>query len=133
MLAKFSKASRYGLDIVKGFFIRLREKGPNSARIFIVVRALNLATSQLNALTSSRRVECPCCGWTGFGFLADDTVKFWLPQVFCPECGSHERQRMLQLYIDRHASRLGATQGALLSFAAEDDLRQPTCATEKIK
>ena len=133
MLAKLSKASRYGLVVVKGFFIRLREKGPNSARIFIVVRALNLATSQLNTLTSSRRVECPCCGWTGFGFLADDTVKFWLPQVFCPGCGSHERQRMLQLYIDRHDSRLGETQGALLHFAAEDDLRKLIRANEKLK
>ena len=133
MLAKLSKASRYGLVVVKGFFIRLREKGPNSARIFIVVRALNLATSQLNQWTSIRRVECPCCGWTGYGFLADDTVKFWLPQVFCPECGSHERQRMLQLYIDRHDSRLGETQGTLLHFAAEDDLRKLIRGNDKLK
>lgn len=133
MLSRLAKASRYGLDIGKGFFIRLWNKGPDSARIFITVRALNLATSQRNKRTSSRRVECPCCGWTGFGFLADDTVKFWLPQVFCPGCGSHERQRMLQLYIDRHDSRLGEVQGALLHFAAEDDLRKLIRANDKLK
>ena len=132
MLTKVARLLRYGFDIVQGFFIRLFTKGPNSARIFLWVRALNLTISQLNKTGRSKRVECPCCSWKGYDFLADDTVKFWLPQVFCPSCGSHERSRMLHLYLGRHDARLGETEGTLLHFAAEDDLRKLIRANDRL-
>lgn len=133
MLGKLANVYRYGFKVAKGSFERLRENGLNSARIYIFVRIINFAIAQLNKRVSMHRVECPCCGWTGFDFFADDTIIFWLPQVFCPECGSHERQRMLQLYIERHDSKLSETEGALLHFAAEDDLRKLIRANEKLR
>ena len=133
MLGKLANVSGYGFKLAKGSVRRLREKGLNSARIYILVRTVNFAIAQLNKRISFHRAECPCCGWTGFDFFADDTVIFWLPHVFCPECGSHERQRMLQLYIQRHDPRLSETEGALLHFAAEADLRKLIRANEKLK
>ena len=133
MPAKPAKLSGYGFGFVKGLFYRWREKGLNSVRIFIVVHINDFAISQLNKFPSFQRVECPCCGWRGFDFLSEDTIKFWLPHVFCPGCASHERQRMLQLYVERHDPHLGETGGTLLHFAAEDDLRKLIRANENLK
>lgn len=124
MLRKFAKLPGYLGSIVRGFFVRWRTKGFKSALIFANVRARNLWIAQANKRKSRTRVECPCCGWRGYDFYADDTVKFWLPSVFCPQCGSHERQRMLDLYIHRHDPDLPETEGTLLHFAAEEDVRR---------
>ncbi len=56
-------------------------------------------------------VECPCCGRT-FARLADDWNR---PDALCPGCGSHERHRLLRLWLEREAD-LG---GRVLHFAPE--------------
>lgn len=133
MLSKLAKVPGYCIGFVRGFFYRWRVKGPKSARIFIAARIYDLVVSQLNKFTGFDRVECPCCGWTGFDFLSEDTIKFWLPGVFCPRCASHERQRMLQVYIERHDPSLGGTVGTLLHFAPEDDIRKLIRANEQLR
>lgn len=114
--------------LVSGFFSRWWYKGFGSACIFVRVAMLNFRISQANQLSarfpSLRRVECPCCGWQGYDFYADDTIKFWLPSVFCPNCVSHERQRMLHLYIHRHDPGLLTAEGRMLHFAAEPAVRK---------
>jgi SAM-dependent methyltransferase len=127
-MKRWLDALAFPADIVTGFFQRWRAKGFRSACIFVRVVVTNFWTRQGNKRSEHderyRRVECPCCGWRGFDFFADDTTKFWLPSVFCPGCGSHERQRMLHLYIHRHDPGLPDTEGRLLHFAAEEDVRK---------
>ena len=45
-------------------------------------------------------VECSCCGHTYRRFVS-------YPTLYCPACGSYERQRALCLYLDEHPE-LGA-------------------------
>lgn len=47
------------------------------------------------------RVECPCCGWKGYGFRYLDCGWFIVPQVECPACKAHERHRFFTLYLKR--------------------------------
>jgi len=56
-------------------------------------------------------VECPCCG-RAFARFADDWNR---AAAICPRCGSHERHRLLRLWL---ASR-GELRGRLLHFAPE--------------
>lgn len=48
------------------------------------------------------RVACPCCGWEGHAFRALDIGHWVLPQIECPQCGAHDRHRMMQLVLERH-------------------------------
>jgi SAM-dependent methyltransferase len=56
-------------------------------------------------------VECPCCGRT-FARFADDWNR---PDAICPRCGSHERHRLLRLWLEREAG----LRGRVLHFAPE--------------
>ena len=136
-MRRISVAIRFFARVVRGFFSRWRHKGLKSAGIFVRVALLNLWIRQQNKRSANnpslQRVECPCCGWKGYDFYADDTVKFWLPSVFCPTCISHERQRMLHLYIRRHDPGLPDTEGRLLHFAAEHDVRKIVEHNKKLK
>ena len=44
-------------------------------------------------------VECPCCGHSYRRFVS-------YPTLYCPACGSYERQRALCLYLDEHPELL---------------------------
>ncbi len=46
-------------------------------------------------------VECPCCGWKGYGFRYLDCGWFIVPQVECPACRGHERHRFFTLFLQR--------------------------------
>lgn len=48
-------------------------------------------------LKLGHRVECPICSWSGFAFAASRKPRRW--NRLCPECGSSERDRALQLWI----------------------------------
>lgn len=63
------------------------------------------------------RVECPCCGWTGYDFRGMDGIFFYLPSVHCPQCNGCERHRMLHLYIRRHDPELFNRAGWIIHFA----------------
>ncbi len=52
------------------------------------------------------RVECPICGWHGVSFAASRKPRRM--NRLCPECLSSERDRALQLWLDRHSARTGA-------------------------
>lgn len=52
------------------------------------------------------RVECPICGWSGVSFAASRKPRRM--NRLCPDCLSSERDRALQLWLDRHPVRLGA-------------------------
>jgi SAM-dependent methyltransferase len=56
-------------------------------------------------------VACPCCGRT-FARFADDWNR---PDALCPGCGSHERHRLLRLWLEREAD----LRGRVLHFAPE--------------
>lgn len=48
-------------------------------------------------LATGDRVECPCCASSFRSFLPHGP--FNRPNVECPSCGSHERHRLLWLYL----------------------------------
>jgi SAM-dependent methyltransferase len=56
-------------------------------------------------------VQCPCCG-RSFAHFADDWNR---PDALCPRCGSHERHRLLRLWLERR----GDLHGRVLHFAPE--------------
>jgi SAM-dependent methyltransferase len=63
-------------------------------------------------------VLCPICSHSFSGFRDD-----WnRPNAICWRCGSHERHRLLWLYLERHPQLLAA--GSLLHFAPEWCLEQ---------
>lgn len=128
MLTRARTALAYAGWVAAAFLQRWKTKGARSAGIFLRVRALNFWIGKANRLSARLprlvRVECPCCGWRGYDFFANDGIHFWLPYVFCPGCGSHERHRMLHAYIHRHDPELPNRTGRLLHFAPEDDVRR---------
>ncbi|MBI4557031.1 MAG: class I SAM-dependent methyltransferase [Candidatus Hydrogenedentes bacterium] len=81
---------------------RARGKGWKCALIFARSKLTDLYLRQREKFMRSPKVECPCCGWTGYDFYSMDGVFFYLPSVHCPRCRCCERHRMLQLYITRH-------------------------------
>jgi SAM-dependent methyltransferase len=56
-------------------------------------------------------VQCPCCQ-LGFARFDDDWNR---PDAICPRCGSHERHRLLRLWLERR----GELTGRVLHFAPE--------------
>jgi len=137
MLKRIVTALAYLGWVTRVFFQRWTSKGFTSALIFLRVRALNFWIHQCNKRSAYRphlnRVECPCCGWRGFDFFANDSIRFWLASVFCPACGSHERHRMLHAYIHRHDPALPDMPGRLLHFAPEEDVRRIFAHNKRIK
>jgi SAM-dependent methyltransferase len=64
-------------------------------------------------------VVCPVCSHS-FSCFRDDWNR---PNAICWRCGSHERHRLLWLYLERHPQLL-ADAGSLLHFAPEWCLEQ---------
>ena len=62
---------------------------------------------------------CPVCGCS-FSRFRDDWNR---PNAVCWRCGSHERHRLLWLYLERHPELLSSA-GSLLHFAPEWCLEQ---------
>ena len=56
-------------------------------------------------------VQCPCCQ-RSFAHFEDDWNR---PDAICPRCGSHERHRLLRLWLERRAD----LRGRVLHFAPE--------------
>lgn len=57
-------------------------------------------------LSVGSRVECPICGWHGVSFAASRKPRRM--NRLCPDCLSSERDRALQLWLDRQPVRDGA-------------------------
>ncbi len=75
----------------------------------------------------SPRVECPCCGWKGYGFRYLDCGWFIVPQVECPLCRAHERHRFFTLYLKRIPPLFlneGQQRKKILHFAPEHHFRK---------
>lgn len=73
------------------------------------------------------RVECPCCGWKGYGFRYLDCGWFIVPQVECPQCRGHERHRLFTLFLQRTPPSFlsGNSQNKkILHFAPEHHFRK---------
>jgi SAM-dependent methyltransferase len=64
-------------------------------------------------------VVCPVCGH-GFSSFRDDWNR---PNAICWRCGSHERHRLLWLYLEHHPQLLAGAR-SLLHFAPEWCLEQ---------
>jgi SAM-dependent methyltransferase len=73
-------------------------------------------------------VTCPVCGH-GFSRFRDDWNR---PNAVCWRCGSHERHRLLWLYLERHPQLL-AEPGSMLHFAPEWCLEQRLRRVERLR
>ncbi len=70
-----------------------------------------------------RRVNCPCCGWQGYGFRWVDCGAFVVPWVECPNCHAQERQRFMHLFLERRAPEfMKRDAGIVLHFAPEQHI-----------
>lgn len=73
------------------------------------------------------RVECPCCGWKGYGFRYLDCGWFIVPQVECPHCFGHERHRLFTLFLKRTPPSFlseNSQNKKILHFAPEHHFRK---------
>lgn len=113
-------ALRAGREVLR----RFREHGGQSAFVCARVRLYNGVLRLRNRLFAVNRVECPCCGWTGAGFLALDCGRFVVPEVECPHCGAHERHRFLHLFLTRRPPAFLGRSGRILHFAPEASVRR---------
>ncbi len=55
----------------------------------------NFANFYLWSAFRKKRVECPCCGWTGASFVATWNWRAVTYQAKCPQCDSRSRHRGL--------------------------------------
>ena len=90
--------------------------------------ALNFVRRIHNRLCRHPQVECPCCGWQGYGFFYLDCGKFIVPNAECPTCRAHERHRMLHVLHTRRAPAFMKQDppqaGFVLHFAPETHVRR---------
>jgi len=122
MGGKLRRLYRHLRDTVRMLFRRLRSHGLNSAWISIRCNVANFFFRQRNK-RGNKRVECPCCKFQGYDFYHQDTITFWMPSVTCPKCGSHERQRMLYLFLEREDPGFFERGGKMLHLAPEKSVR----------
>jgi len=89
------------------------------------------------------RIECPFCGWRfrrlrsqGFAYpaLIQNRVVGAIPRpnVVCPRCLSHDRERLLYLFI-KNQTRLLAEGGRLLHVAPEQRMRQVLLQSGRVR
>jgi len=112
-----------GKNVTALFVRRLRTSGWRSAMAFARCTLVNAYLRRRNRMTCKPKVQCPCCGWEGHGFLMLDCGDFTVPGVECPACHGHERHRMLYLYLDRHHPEFFSMSGKVLHFAPEKHIR----------
>ncbi|HEO71837.1 MAG TPA: class I SAM-dependent methyltransferase, partial [Candidatus Hydrogenedentes bacterium] len=101
------------------FLTRWRGHSGLAAWVFARHTLNNLWLRQRNRFSRRPRVECPCCGWTGYEFYSVEGCTWLVYGRVCPGCGSSERHRAFQLYIDRCAEPFGRAVGPVLHFAPE--------------
>jgi len=65
-----------------------------------------------------RRVECPCCGWSGNQFHDYIEIGYAIRNIECPVCGSHSRHRGFFLWLTRDY-QIQSKSGTALLFAPE--------------
>jgi len=106
------------------FADRLRTTGWRSSWCYLVWRLNEWHVRRRNSSQRAIRVECPCCGWTGYDFLMLDCGTFLVPCVICPQCGGHERHRLLHLYLQRCEPGFFNRSGTVLHFAPEPHVRR---------
>jgi len=106
-------------DVARGALSRARSHGVRSALIGVRARLTDFYIRQREKGARGSRVECPCCGWTGYDFYSMDGVFFYLPRVHCPACRGCERHRMLHLYLARRDREFFSRIDRVLHVAPE--------------
>lgn len=81
------------------------------------------------AIHRGKRVECPVCGSTFRHFEA----RWNAENAVCWTCGSHERHRLIWLFLSKIRPELLRDAGSLLHFAPEPGIRDRLAATGGLK
>lgn len=102
---------------------RYRTHGRSAGWVALSTLLVNGAIRVLNRALPGDRRACPCCGWRGRWFRSMDIGFFRLPDMQCPSCRSHDRQRMLHLLFEREPELLRGMPGVTLHFAPEPQIR----------
>jgi len=120
------------LNAARHILARGRRQGYRSAFAYLKSRLANVYIRRRNNRGASR-VECPICGWHGYDFLTLDCGTFTVPHVICPQCQSHERHRLLHLYLARQDNDFFQRSGLVLHFAPEQHVRNLIDANPKFR
>lgn len=120
---KVSEYRSFIMESVRQVRERWRTHGRRSGLALARCIWSNLYIRQRTKLMRRPRVECPICGWKGFDFGMIDCGTFTVPHVECPQCKSHERHRMLHLYLTRKEPEFFCREAFVLHFAPEPHVR----------
>lgn len=123
MIARSRKLLRSIVRNLREWRIRTRARGWRSGVTFLRCRWGNFWIRRAGRIIRTPRVECPICGWRGYDFLMLDCGGFSVPRVECPACQSHERHRLLHLYLLRERPDLLDGPLSVLHFAPEPNVR----------
>jgi len=114
-----------GMSALTTAWFRARDGDWRAAWNSLGTYVLNMHRLFQNKFYPGNHVECPCCGWSGYGFLYMDCGKFSVPNAVCPKCRSQERHRMMHMFLTRRPPEFLHTPvpGKVLHFASEPQIR----------
>jgi SAM-dependent methyltransferase len=99
---------------------RGRLYGWRAAWTCVCAHGINFHIRVRNSMPGQSRVKCPCCGWQGYAYKAFDGGQHIFRQIECPQCGAHDRHRVLHLFLTlRLPSFTQKDRCLLLHFAPE--------------
>lgn len=123
MIEKLSEYRDFCAEFWRQYKLIVRNKGWRYGWAFTKCWWIDFHIIQKEKKTANFKVVCPICGWKGFDFRMLNCGWFSVPHVECPQCESHERHRMLHLYLTRHRPEFFNNSGLLLHFAFEPHVR----------
>ncbi len=124
MIRRMKNLVHFLFSTAQEWMMRVRTHGWRSGIAFLQCRWGDFYNRQARKIIRTPQVECPVCGWQGYDFLMLDCGNFSVPHVECLSCRSHERHRLLHVYLTRVHPELLDGVLSVLHFAPESHVRQ---------
>ncbi len=122
-----------GLRCIREVLWRTRRHGWRAGWTALRAHAWNFYIRIRNQMCRHPRVACPCCGWEGHAFRILDVGHWIVPQVECPQCGQHDRHRMLHFFFMRRPPAFLRTGSRVLHVSPEAETQRFLRAAEGLR